>query len=86
MGSFDPTKQWMHLLDETVLAENPAGRSLSPEVIPHEESDLHRVFCDEHFCLERNVGEQGGERSVHGHSPGPEMRIDGEVQPRTKGR
>jgi hypothetical protein len=50
MGSVDWTKLWAYV-DE--LEE----RVSRPEVVPHEESDLHRVFCDEHYCIERDGGE-----------------------------
>ena len=52
MGSVDLTKMWMNLLDPLFRLEDAVGR---PEVVPHEESDLHRVFCDEQFCLERDA-------------------------------
>jgi hypothetical protein len=51
MGSTDWTKMWAFVTD---LEE----RVSRPEVVPHEESELHRVFCDEHFCLERGCGEE----------------------------
>ncbi len=46
MGSADMKNLWMYLhrLEDKVE---------TPEVVPHEETDLHRVFCDEHFCVER---------------------------------
>ena len=51
MGRSDFANLWMYLHD---LEE----RAARPEVVPHEETDLHRVFCDEHFCLERNELEE----------------------------
>ena len=50
MGYADLTKLWMYIGTlEDKLAE--------PEVLPHEETDLHRVFCDDHFCLEEGAVE-----------------------------
>ena len=51
MGSVDLTNLWMYLSD---LEE----RVTRPDVVSHEESDLHRVFCDEHFCLEQGATEE----------------------------
>jgi hypothetical protein len=50
MGSVDFANLWMYLS----RLEDQISR---PEVVPHEETDLHRVFCDEHYCLERDAGE-----------------------------
>lgn len=51
MGSADWKNLWMYVTD---LEERVA----QPEVVPHEESELHRVFCDEHFCLEHGGQEE----------------------------
>jgi len=46
MGSADWKNLWMYVAELE-------DRVTKIEVVPHEESELHRVFCDEHFCLER---------------------------------
>jgi hypothetical protein len=51
MGSTDWAKLWTFMTDFE-------ERITRPEVVPHEESELHRVFCDEQFCLERGGSEE----------------------------
>jgi len=57
MGSADWRNLWTLMAD---LEE----RVTRPEVVPHEESDLHRVFCDERFCLERGPMNCDNDESV----------------------
>jgi hypothetical protein len=57
MGSVDWTKLWTYVNE---LEERVAR----PEVVPHEETDLHRVFCDEHYCIEH-----GADDAVSGMIP-----------------
>ena len=47
MGTADVKNLWMYMqqLEDKITV---------PEVVPHEQTDLHRVFCDAHFCLERS--------------------------------
>ena len=49
MGTADLSKLWLHVAVLEALPEDPLA---PPIVVPHEETDLHRVFCDERFCLE----------------------------------
>jgi hypothetical protein len=51
MGMVDWSNLWAYVAELEERVERP-------EVVPHEESDLHRVFCDEHFCLERGASEE----------------------------
>ena len=51
MGQADLTNLWMYLVD---LEQRPARL----EVVPHDETDLHRVFCDEQFCLEHSATDE----------------------------
>jgi hypothetical protein len=52
MDTVDLSKLWLHV---AVLEAELKHASLAPEVVPHEETDLHRVFCDDTFCLERSA-------------------------------
>lgn len=45
MGSADFNNLWTYL-------SNLEEKIARPEVVPHEDTDLHRVFCDEHYCIE----------------------------------
>lgn len=47
MGSENWNKLWAYVTD----LQDQVAR---PEIVPHEETELHRVFCDDHFCLERD--------------------------------
>jgi hypothetical protein len=51
MGSADWTNLWAYVSE----LEERVGL---PEVVSHEESDLHRVFCDEHFCIDKGCADE----------------------------
>lgn len=46
--TYRPTYRWQPV--STILRER--GEAPSLIVVPHEETDLHRVFCDHDFCLD----------------------------------
>jgi hypothetical protein len=50
MDTVDLSKLWLHVA--VLEAELGLG---GPTVVPHEETDLHRVFCDDTFCLEHSA-------------------------------
>jgi hypothetical protein len=52
MGNKDVARAFAALVELERILVRPAG-------VPHEESAEHKVFCDEHFCLERGpLGEE----------------------------
>jgi len=49
MATADLSKLWLQV---AVLEAQLEDQLAPPIVVPHEETDLHRVFCDDTFCLE----------------------------------
>lgn len=48
MDTVDLSKLWLHV----AVLESQREEKTGPTVVPHEETDLHRVFCDDSFCLD----------------------------------
>jgi hypothetical protein len=46
MSDIDLSATWMMMV---VVQE----RLTDPSAVPHEQSDQHRLFCDERFCVEQ---------------------------------
>ena len=49
----------MATLDLTYAHSYPIEHDAPVLVVPHEETDLHRVFCDDAFCLDRAADQTG---------------------------
>ena len=52
MATVDLTYSWQHVSAFVEQLETPNPATPAMIVVPHEETDLHRVFCDDHFCLD----------------------------------
>ncbi|MEO6950164.1 MAG: hypothetical protein ABI321_00020 [Polyangia bacterium] len=49
MASVDLTYSWQHV---STILDREGPRAPRVVVVPHEETDLHRVFCDDELCLD----------------------------------